>query len=220
MSTVQSNVLQLAQAIDPFTKAGAEITSGTIGTVDGDRFTKQRLLDIYNDSRFTLFQVMRSLMPDDELAKNISAMFISAVITFTAASPNTNGPKPSGFLKLKSLLSSAGGNVPIVVLPNEYLQAVRGGTNPYYVISATNLIAFEIGTNFVIPALFGAGAGIIDYYGITNWALSDITGGSTVEIFSGEYEPILMEIAQAFASEQGSDQVNALAKKLIELKGK
>ena len=218
MATVQSNILKIAQSVDPYTKAGAEITSATIGTVDGDRFTKQRLLDIYNESRLSLFQAMRSVMPDDELSKNISGMFISAAIVFTAASPNTNAPKPSGYLKLKSL--AATGGAPVIVLRNDLLNVVRGGRDPYYTISASNLIAFEIGTNFVIPALFGAGTGIIDYYGITDWTLSDVTTGTAVEVFSSEYEPLLFELAGAIASEQGTDQVNALAEKLISVKGK
>ena len=193
--------------------SGGTATGALIGSVDGSVFTRQRLLDIYNDSRFALFQVMRSSMGNDEISKNVSAMFISAAITFSAASPNTTAPKPTGFLKLESLMAT--GSVPVIVLPNELLITVRSGTNPYYTISATNLLAFEIGTNFLIPALFGAGAGIIDYYGITSWTLTDVLAGTAVEVFSGEYEPMLIQLAQAIANEQSTQDVNLLAKKLL-----
>lgn len=221
-STVQSIALKIALRCDPRTKSGDDFVASSpaagqaaIGVTDGDRFTKQRLLDCYNEARFALFDMLYRNLSSEDLSKEVSATFISAAITFTAASPNTTAPKPAGFLKLAALMAT--GNVPVIILPDNLISEVRKLTQPHLTVSATNLLAFENTTNFLIPALFGAGTGIIDYYGITNWALSDITGGATVEVFSTELEPILIELAEAICNEQGAASINDLAKKLLNM---
>ena len=212
--TAQSALLKLQQRIDPYTKAGVEITAATIGTVDGDRFTKQRLLDIYNEARMVLFSVMRQTMSEEEFAKNISALYLSASITFTFSTPDTTAPKPAAFMKLETLMSATA-SLPVIIMPNEYLEAVQR-SDTFYTQSVTdNLIGFEQGTNFLLPAINAAGTGKIYYYGITDWALSDITTGTATEKFSEEYIPVILQLAQAIANEQGSKQVNALAMQLI-----
>jgi hypothetical protein len=217
-STIQALMLKLALRVDPFVKStGVLETSATIGvagaTGDGDKFSAQRLLDVYNESRLALFSALYESKTSQELSKLVSASFITASITLTYASPNTTAPKPSGFLKLVSL--TAPSSIPIIVIPNNWLGDIRKGTDPHLTVSASNILAVELTTNFLIVGNFGAGTGIIDYYGITNWALSDVTTGTAVEVFSTELEPMLLDLAVAISLEQGNQDAIALAKKLI-----
>ena len=222
-SLVQTVALKLALVVDPRTKAGDSFVASSpaagqaaIGVTDGDKFTSQRLLDCYNFGRFALFSALRQSLPPKKMAEAVAATFQSAAITWTYSSPDTTAPKPAGYLKLESLAIAAA--VRAIVLPNNLIGEVRAAINPQLTQNAaTNVLAFENTTNFLAPAIDVHGTGKIDYYGISNWDLSDITGGSTVEVFSTELEPILLELAEAVCNEQGMIQVGALANKLISL---
>lgn len=219
-SLVQNLVLTLAVQNDPKDKNGNNFVASSpgsgqaaIGVTDGDRFTAQRLLDCYNQARFALFNALYNSLPSSEVSKKVSATFQSASITWTYSSPDTTAPKPTGFLKLGAL--AIAGGVRAIVLPDNLIGEVRAAVNPHLTQSATtNVLAFENTTNFLAPSVDVHGTGKIDYFGISNFALSDVTGGSTVEVFSTELEPLLIELASAICNEQGSAEVNALAKKL------
>jgi len=84
-------------------------------------------------------------------------------------------------------------------------------------------MVFDYGTYFEGPStsttiMPNAATYILRYYGISNFTLSDILGNTTVESFNENYYPIIIDLAQAIASEQGTIAVNALAQKLIGVK--
>jgi hypothetical protein len=105
--------------------------------------------------------------------------------------------------------------VPIQLAPDYLLQDARAGVNEDLVSTATHIIAFEVGGSYKIIGNFGAGAGTIDYYGITSWALTDVFTGTATEVFNPAVEPILIELACAIADEQSNLDTLAFAKKLL-----
>lgn len=150
MATVQATMLKLQSIVDPYTKAGAEITAATIGTVDSDRFLKQRMLDIYNDARIALFQAMRSTFDQERLTKEISLAIVTTNIIFTATGDSWVYTLPAGYMRFISLsgryLDGAVAStnlIPIILLDQTLLPIVREGTNPNFLQSATNRFVFE-----------------------------------------------------------------------------
>ena len=220
MATLQKNLLTLATKIDPIVKGTsttattARFTLATVGVSDGTRFPKQRLLDIYNEARIVLFNALRGT---EDFGRCVSGAFIpDTSITFSASGSYVVASKPTGYIDLVSLVDAS--NVPIYVLDNSQKQELKSG-NPDFVLSATNLYAFETGTQFRIPGTFGVGVGTIDYYGLTSWVLTDVTTGTAVEVFSPDIEPILIELGCALANEQSNADVLSLAKTLLNKKG-
>jgi len=205
------------------TYTNAWVSGGTVvgcftNSVDGAKFTRQRLLEMYNEARMVLFNSIY-VNRRDELNQLVYSTATTANITWTYGSPNTTAPKPSGYLRLISLMSPTTG-VPVIVLDNSLLQTVQLASNPNLTQSATNILGFEIGSNFLVPVYSCAGTGTITYYGITAWTwFTDVFGGSTTEIFNSDLEPILIEIACAIADEQSNADTLALAKTLLNKKG-
>jgi hypothetical protein len=197
---------------------GGTLTPFMVGSVDGARFSRQRLLNIYNDARMVLFNAVYTDRKE-ELSRLVYSTAITANITWTYSSPNTTAPKPTGYLKLISLMSPTAG-VPVIVLDNSLLQTVQLALNPHLTQSSTNIIGFEIGTNFLVPAYDCHGTGTITYYGITAWSWStDVLPNSSLEIFSSDLEPVLIELGEAIANEQSNADIGALAKTLLNKKG-
>jgi len=79
MATVQAKMLALAMRVDSRVGSGAglgsEFTLATattaIGSVDGEKFPKQRLLDIYNDARRLLFNEASGILTPEQLSKSL-----------------------------------------------------------------------------------------------------------------------------------------------------
>jgi hypothetical protein len=202
------------------------VTTGTIvptmvGSVDGASKTRQRLLDIYNEARMVLFNILSETKTPFELDKLVCGTFTSTTATIAAYSaPYRIIAKPSGFLKLINLVDGAATPLRIDVLPSSLLEDVRTSVTSTYTSSATNLLAFEVGANWCIFGNFGTTPASVDYYGMTSWTwITDIYPNTTVESFRSDLEPILIEIACAIADEQSSADVNALAKMLLDKKG-
>lgn len=191
-----------------------------IGSVDGANFPKQRLLDMYNQARMVLFNAIYKSVNNDEISKYVYGSFITASLTIPAYSaPYKFITKPSGFIRLVGMVDGAATPVPIIVLPNNLLQETKKATNPYYTVSATNLLAFEVKVSGVdgwgIVGNFGTTPASCDYYGITDWTLSDVLTGTATEVFSSDVEYMIIQIAEAISQEQGEEQINALALKLL-----
>lgn len=201
--------------------SGGTVTAELIGTVDAANITRQRLLDIYNEARKVLFNTIYQSVGSQKLQEYIYGTFKSTTITISAYSdPYKTIVKPSDFIRLVSMTDNASPKVPIVVLPNTLLQEAKRGTHPYYTVSATNLIAFEVKVSgndcWAIPGNAGTTPAHVDYYGITDWVIfNDVVGGSVTEIFSPDVEYAINEIAQAIYQEMNEDQLNALAQQLI-----
>jgi hypothetical protein len=155
VATVQSVILKLYQAVDPYTKAGAEITLATVGTVDSDKTTKQRMLDILNDAHIALFQAMRSTFDPERLTKELSLAIVSANVTTDSSAMIT---LPSGYFRFISLVGRyydtattavSTKYLPIILIDPSMFELVMGGVNPYYTQSDTNRFVIERGAYLV-----------------------------------------------------------------------
>jgi hypothetical protein len=192
-----------------------------VGSVDGARFTRGRFLDIYNEARMVLFNAIYETKNSLELSRYVYGATTTASITIAAYSaPYRTIAKPTGCIRLIGAVDGAGTPLRIMVLPNSLLPEVKSGTNPHLTASATNLLAFEIGQNWCIVGNYGTTPASVDYYGITSWTwITDVFPNTTVETFSLDVEPILIELACALADEQSNADVLELAKTLLNKKG-
>lgn len=188
--------------------SGGTATPALVGSVDGASFQRQRILDIYNQARMALFNAFDGALSKAEKIKAISGAIVKKT-DFTFASGVAS--KPTGFIEHIRLTNLAGTEVS--VLPSSLIRQLKSRE------SAANPIVFDYGTVFESQNgstyVADAATYILRYFGITNFTLSDILGGSTVETFNENFYPAIIELAQAIAAEQGTVQVNALAKKLI-----
>jgi len=196
------------------------VTPYMVGSIDGARLPRQRLLDIYNEARFALFTVLREIKITKEFSKYVYGTVTTASIEMAYSSPYMNIPKPAGFIKLISLFDGASTPKEIFILPNSLLPDVKRGIIPSVTVTASNLLAFDIGQNWSIVGNFGTTPASAVYYGITNWTwATDILTNTTYELFSADIEPVLIEIACAIADEQSNTDVLALTKTLLNKKG-
>jgi len=200
--------------------SGGTLVGGMVGSIGG-RYTRQRLLDIYNEARRILFNALSESKSPAELGKIVYGTFTSASIAIaTYSAPYRSIPKPSGFIKLVNMVDGATTPVRIDVLPTSLLEDVRTSITPTYTASATNLLAFEIGANWNLFGNFGTSPAAVDYYGIVDWTwITDVLPGTTVEVFRSDIEPMIIEIAEALANEQSNLDALALAKTLLNKRG-
>ena len=195
--------------------SGGTVTKYLVGSVNGSKFTRQRILDIYNESRMALFNALYEMKGRD-LDKYIYGTALSTSMGFTYSSPYTSASIPSGFIRLIGIVAANGNR--IILLPNNLLPEALLENHPYYTVSGTNLLAFQVGSYFKIPGSFAteAGTATINYYGITSWVwATDVLPGTTQEVFSADIEPILIEIGEALANEQSNTEALNLAKTLL-----
>ena len=205
MSQVKDQLLKLALRVDPIVKStGVEFTTSTIGTVDGDRFPAQRLLDCYNEARMVLAQAISTQMDGNRKARAISGNIVRDTAFQFASGVAT---KPTGYVEWISLLDSAGRV--IAVLP-ESLYALMKQLDSY-----TNPLVFEEGGYFRAVSSVNvpdASTYVLRYYGVTDWTLAQLTSNET---FNRQWEPLLIQLAEAIANEQGGAQLNSLAAGLV-----
>lgn len=206
MSTVQLQMAKLYQRIDPRASDGSEITPANVGTVDGEKFSAAKSLVIYNDARVALANAI-SIKLDPVSKKNaVANNVIRTTLTFGSGA----APKPVGYVENISILTPA--NVIVSVLPS-YL----AGTLTY-LDTLQNPIVFEEATQFYSQSgtsiVNGAGY-IFRYFGITAFVGTDVTNGTTVETFQPIWEPMILELGEAIAIEQGLAEVNKLAMVLV-----
>ncbi len=218
--------LQSSTFAGTYSGSGATITGALVGSVDGTRFTRQRLLDMYNEARMILFTALYDTKPKDTLDRYVYGAAINANLTFSYSAPFSSASMPTGFIKLISLYAYNG--YPVIVFPLNMFQEVQKG-GVHFTTSATNLIGFHFGNYFRVIGSFASELGdgslshyaTLTYYGITDlvWA-TDILTNTTYESFSLDVEPMLLEIACAIADEQSSADTLALAKTLLNRKEK
>jgi hypothetical protein len=216
----------MIREVDPFVKStGTEITSSNIGssgagtwaTDGGDKFTAAKLVDIYNLARLALFDAYRLLYGNtNKLSEEVNEQLVTtSAFQFILTGSVSVGAKPAGYLKFVSLMNAS--NVKINLLPIAYKDDVIQGVKSLFTQSAAKMFVFDIGSNLIHYGTYVTSLSTyqLSYYGLTLYAVSDVTGGATVESFTDKDVPKILELAQAIANEQGLQQVNALASKLI-----
>jgi len=212
MSTVNANLVKLSSVIDPFAKGNIEITGANVGTVTG-KFTPQQRLNFYNDARKTLFNVLREAYSLSELSRQISGVVVKKTdIQFNGGVATL----PDGFIQPINLRDAAGKQI-FVLTPTR--GQIVNGTNPHFKESATNRFVVwegnELKTESGSTHVPNANTYILRYYGLVDFSLSDVTGGTVKETFNPDYEPKLLEIAQALSLEDGGHEVATLVKSLV-----
>lgn len=206
MATVQAQMLKLALKADPVIKStGVLFAAGTIGTVSGDKFPAQGLLDIYNDARMMFVEALRG---DVDWMRKLGSARKTASVTWAALSVS----KPSDFISFVDMYTA--GNVPMVLRREDLMSVVTSGTNLHYTQSLSNIIIFEVGSTFQQPSGTHNGAATLTYYGIPTYALADVTGGATNDSFDVGLLPHVVEVAAAMANGVGSVDVTQLVKTL------
>jgi len=206
MSTVQAQMGRLAQRIDPVTPAGVSITAANVGTVDG-RFNRNRLLDIYNEARMALANVIQQKLDPVYRREAVANNVLTATLTFASGVAN----KPAGYVSTFLLKSNAGQIITVLPVALEYATKSRDGVNNPLVYEKSITLA-SVNGNLYVP---DANNYVLEYFGVSYFALSDVTGGVTLETFNQIWEPTILELAQAIALEQGIVNVMALADSLI-----
>lgn len=204
---------------------GVGIDTGTVtpfmvGSIDAARIPRQRLLDIYNEARFVLFNALYETKPPTEIDDFVYGNVLTTSVAISYSAPYNSIAKPSGCIRKISMFDSAATPQEIHILPITLLPDVKRGLVDSVKVTATNLLAFEIGSNWSIVGNYGTSPAIITYYGIIAWTwATDVLPNSTLETFNPSIEAILIEIAEAIADEQSGTDPLALAKMLLNKKG-
>lgn len=213
---VRTLVLRLRQRVDPRDTAGVTFVSTTDLSIspsgDGDRFTKERILDVYNDARFTLFEALQTVYRRTELTRLIGSITKTGALTFASGSV----AKPTDYTDFIGLATSTG--VQMVLLPMTLFYDVRAALNPHLTDSATNVFVFDRGTTFFTNNGTFANdvASSLTYFALPVYILSDVAPAATTdESFDEKFHAALIEIASAIAEEQGRQDVLSLAKSLL-----
>lgn len=212
--TVQAVILRLLVRIDPKLKSGTLITSSNISTWStdgGDKFTSQRIMDIYNEARLALANAIERYYPPKERARTISGTLKKKTdLQFTSGVASKSSI--TGYIKYERLFNAAG--TQITILPVSEMQETED------LNSASNPIVYDYTTSFAqktpdTAIIADASTYVLWYHGITNYTLSNVTAGTEVEEFNEDWIPAILQIAEAIAMEQGTKAVNALAQQLV-----
>ena len=131
---------------------GSGGTATSICVSDGEKFTKERLLDIYNQARLALFSALMTKYGEEKTIEAISGAVTESQVSFTAAGNRYTSALPTGyarFVGLEGFSGDASGVItPIKKLPVPAIQNVRRESYQYQQSSKERFV-FEIGTNLV-----------------------------------------------------------------------
>ena len=209
-TSITSNTLDLVGST--FTNAytsGGTITGALIGSVDGAKVPRQRLLDIYNQARMALFGAIDATYSLSDKITSISGTIVKKTDLTFAAGVAT---KPTGYIQAVRLSDVSEDQITIAPF-TLYRQ-----TKDRHAVG--NRIVYEYSTTLEAPStsttiMPNAATYILRYFGITDFTLSDVLGGSVAETFNDQYHSAIIELAEAIFNEQGQKEINALALKLI-----
>jgi len=205
---VQSQMLTLALRVDPRDSTGTAFTSATIGVNDGDRFAKQRLLDIYNEARLIAANEIMTHWP-----KNARRVAISGTLTRNSTFQFTTGvaTKPTDYVDAARLTDVNDNEITILPVEDEfYTKLFDTANNPLVYEESGSFRSLNAAT--YVP---DASTYILIYYGITKWTLTNVTNGTTNETFNDILTPLLIDVAVMLAKGMGAAEVVNIAHQLI-----
>jgi len=188
---------------------GGTVTRALIGSVDGAKLPRQRLLDIYNQARMALFQAIDATYSLSEKITSISGTIVKKTdLQFSGGIATI----PTGYIKAVYLTDVSGNQ--ITISPFTFYRRTKD------LYSTTNRMVYEYSTTLEAPTtsttiMPNLSTYILRYFGITDFSISDVLGGSVTETFNDQYHSAILELAQAIFNEQGGKEVNDLALKLI-----
>lgn len=215
---IRLNLLDLAMEVDPRQQDGTLFIDTTVCVQDGEKFPKQRLLDIYNQARMAFLVNNANANGQSGLFQNGGTVKL-ATGTLSYSAPTVSLTKPADFISLLSLIDTADA-IQIVVLPPALYGDVLMGRNAHLAQSIANkqVYMFNVGQTISIAdanlsALNGKAYSLM-YVGCTLWVLANVDA-STQETIEDSYWPIVKEIAVRLANNAGNAEIDALALSLI-----
>jgi hypothetical protein len=216
----QSILLEFVRAVDPYGRpSGTAIAAANIHSQEGEKWTVQQRLDIYNQARFALLNAMLGAFPGKALLEESGALTQNKTDwTWTLSGSTSSAPKPTGYIDFINAATAA--NVPMILLGNEFIGVVPEGENPNYIQSASNIHIFEMGTNFINFGTFVTSASTykLRYIGLSVLVIADITTASAVsESFNDRYYTSLIELATLISG--GASEAEAIAIAKTKLRG-
>lgn len=209
---VRDMVVKLAERIDPRDKDGVKLTNATIDDTDGEKFTKELRVDIYNQARFALFGALRTRYSIEELSRVAGSLYKSdATVDFVTG----NMTKPTDYVDFISLVTDTG--VRVIMLTSDLIQEVIAEENPHLTESDTIAFCFDQGVNIhTYNSLLQAMTdGTLTYFALETYVVADLASDTKKEEFDEKFHHIIFELGIAIANEMGEQEVNALAAQLL-----
>jgi hypothetical protein len=210
ITSISTYVFDLQSSTYVNAGTGGTAVAYLVGSVDG-KFPRQRLLDIYNEARVVLIGLMEKYVPS--LSARLLMVSENIVPDYVAAFTSAKVSLPAGYVAPVSLRSSANLRVPIVPMGSvERLRSLSSASNPFV------WQAVESGVRKLVAVDATAvpnGNYSLTYYGVADWTLANVTAGTAVETFKDTLLPVLIDIAEAIANEQGNAAVEGVFSKFI-----
>jgi hypothetical protein len=188
--------------------SGGRAIGALIGSVDGSKADRFRLLAYYNQARILLADAIGRNLPKREREWATSGNIVTdTMITFASGTAT----KPTGYISPKLLTDVSGNFIPI--LPSSDIDIVKS------LESATNRFVFDMGTQLkTISADTFVTNGdnyVLRYFGVKDFVLTDVTNELIMETYNLQFTPKLVEMATMIASQAGLGDVMAVANAFI-----
>lgn len=191
--------------------AGGSVVGALICSIEGN-LEPQKLLNIYNDARYALFAAYKNVFSPIDLTRQVNGQIaVKTDLTFASGSAN----KPTGYIRPIYLMDAAGLFIPIVQEAVEPLLKPLQTLTFRYVIEEPGVLINHSGSTYIA----NAATYVLVYYGITRYSISDAlglsVGGVPNESFIDDDHTRIIELGEAISREIGTQELMALAKKLI-----
>lgn len=215
---IRLNLLDLAMEVDPRKADGTLFIATTVGVDDGEKFSAQRLLDIYNQARMAFLTNMVAMNKIDGVHMQGGTNKV-ATGSISYSAPTVTITKPTDFIALLALADTTKA-IQLVVLPNVLYSDVIGARNAHLAQSVANkqVYLFNIGQTFtasdVALATLNGDAYVLYYVGATLFVLANVDASTQETIEDGQW-PIVKELAVRLANNAGNAEIDALAQSLI-----
>jgi hypothetical protein len=217
MRTVKSIYLEITQNVDPKTKEQVPFDVTNIGTIDGDSFSKEDILNFYNQARFIVVGQLRQVQGARIFIESVPEVVETATQALSlqgSPPPQYIFSHPTGYLRHIGMMGP--GDKPGFILPKNHKFDLVSGADPYY---DTSKFAFAIeepnGFHIYYSEAVGVGTFSIMYVKLGNHTLADVTTGTKIEEINPEYHHVIIQVAGALSLESGAVDPTALARSLL-----
>lgn len=189
--------------------AGGNMVGCLVGSTDTARFTRQRVLDIYNDARRVFVKTALGTFPT-HIAAKVLAGVVDRTANFTFAAGVAT--LPTGYVA--PVLLTDVNHAEIQIIPPSQINRIRdleSATLRYVVERGSQLEVDSAATN-----VLNANTYILRSYRVAPYTLTDIlTKTPATEGIRDIDLPLLVEIADALARGMGNNQALALTQRLL-----
>jgi hypothetical protein len=205
---VQTLLARFYQRVDPLTDDGVVIDESNVGTVDGQAFPAAEGLRIYNSARKTLAASLRLVVPTWFSTREVSGCLVRKDDLEFA---DGVADKPPGYVYCERLSDVDGNRIIITGLDRVGALKDFESAEKRYVLDIGNQFIAESGDEYIPDAA----TYILWYFGVLDWALSDVTGGTALETYDEIWLEHLLEVANLIAQEAGQAEITTLTLKFF-----